>query len=54
MVVSAVVTIVFLTKDGLDANSPIFFGLGSSLLVFCGVSALGDRRAGRSGRPEDD
>jgi len=41
MVVSAAVTIFFLAKDGLDANSPIFFGLGSSLLVFCSVSLLG-------------
>jgi SSS family solute:Na+ symporter len=45
MAVSTVVTIFFLLKDGLDANSPIFFGLGSSLLVFCSVSALGDRHA---------
>ena len=42
MAVSAGVTIFFLAKDGLDANSPIFFGLGSSLLVFCSVSLLGD------------
>jgi SSS family solute:Na+ symporter len=45
MVVSAGVTIFFLIKDGLDANSPIFFGLGSSLLVFCSVSMLGGRHA---------
>ena len=45
MAVSAGVTIYFLVKDGLDANSPIFFGLGSSLLVFCTVSMLGGRRA---------
>ena len=45
MAVSAGVTIFFLVKDGLDANSPIFFGLGSSLLVFCTVSLLGGRRA---------
>ena len=45
MAVSAGVTIFFLVKDGLDANSPIFFGLGSSLLVFCTVSMLGGRRA---------
>jgi SSS family solute:Na+ symporter len=36
--VSAAVTIFFLVKDGLDANTPIFFGLGSSLLVFWTVS----------------
>ena len=40
MAVSAGVTIFFLMKDGLDSNSPIFFGLGSSLLVFCSVSLL--------------
>lgn len=46
MAVSAGVTIFFLVKDGLDANSPIFFGLGSSLLVFYSVSVLGKRDAG--------
>jgi Na+/pantothenate symporter len=45
MAVSATVTIFFLIKDGLDANSPIFFGLGSSLLVFFSFTALGDRHA---------
>jgi len=43
MAVSAVVTIFFLMKDGLDANSPIFFGLGASLVVFCSVSMLRDQ-----------
>jgi solute:Na+ symporter, SSS family len=45
--VSAGVTIFFLGKDGLDANSPIFFGLGSSLLVFFSVSILGSGTATR-------
>jgi len=44
MVVSAGVTIFFLMKDGLDANSPVFYGLGSSLLAFCGVSMLREHR----------
>jgi SSS family solute:Na+ symporter len=44
MVVSSGVTIFFLVKDGLDANSPIFYGLGSSLLVFCSVSMLREHR----------
>ncbi len=48
MAVSAAVTIFFLMKDGLDANTPIFFGLGSSLIVFCSVSLLGDRHASSS------
>ena len=43
--VSAGVTIFFLAKDGLDANTPIFFGLGSSLLVFCSVTILGSGTA---------
>ena len=43
MAVSAVVTIFFLMKDGLNANSPIFFGLGASLVVFCSVSMLRDQ-----------
>ena len=48
IVVSAGVTIFFLGKDGLDANTPIFFGLGSSLLVFCGVTILGSAAATRA------
>jgi SSS family solute:Na+ symporter len=40
MVVSAGVTIYFLSRDGLDAPTPIFFGLASSLLVFSAVSVL--------------
>jgi SSS family solute:Na+ symporter len=49
MLVSAGVTIFVLYRDGLDANTPIFFGLASSLLVFCAVSAFGGRvRAGRT------
>ena len=47
MVVSAGVTSFFLWRDGLDANTPIFFGLASSLLVFCAVAALGDRSFAR-------
>jgi SSS family solute:Na+ symporter len=43
--VSAGVTIFFLAKDGLDANTPIFFGLGSSLLVFCCITMLGSGTA---------
>jgi SSS family solute:Na+ symporter len=48
MAVSVAVTTFFLMKDGLDANTPIFFGLGSSLVVFCSVSLLGDRHASSS------
>ncbi len=44
MVVSSSVTIFFLVKDGLDANSPIFYGLGASLIVFCSVSILREHR----------
>jgi SSS family solute:Na+ symporter len=40
MLVSAGVTVFFLARDGLDANSPIFYGLGSSLVVFCIVSGV--------------
>jgi solute:Na+ symporter, SSS family len=47
MVVSAGVTTFFLWRDGLDANTPIFFGLASSLLVFFAVVALGDGRVGQ-------
>jgi SSS family solute:Na+ symporter len=50
MVVSAGVTIFFLWRDGLDANTPIFFGLASSLLVFFAVVALGDRGFGQQAK----
>jgi SSS family solute:Na+ symporter len=50
MAVSAVVTIFFLMKDGLDANSPIFFGLGASLVVFCSVSMFRPSRERGEGR----
>ena len=40
MMVSAAVTALFLARDGLDANSPIFYGLGSSLVCFVLISVL--------------
>ncbi|GAB3007580.1 sodium:solute symporter [Amycolatopsis acidiphila] len=43
MVTGAVVVIVFMITDGLEANEPIYYGLGASLVVYVGVSLLTPR-----------
>lgn len=43
MVVGTVVVITFMFVDGVEANSPIYWGLGSSLAVYLLVSFLTPR-----------
>lgn len=43
MIVGTVMVLVFMGIDGVDANTPIYWGLGSSLLVYLGVSLLTPR-----------
>ena len=38
MIVGTVVVIAFMLIDGVEANSPIYWGLGSSLVVYLVVS----------------
>jgi SSS family solute:Na+ symporter len=43
MIVGTVVVIAFMLIDGVEANSPIYWGLGSSLVVYVAVSLLTPR-----------
>jgi SSS family solute:Na+ symporter len=66
MAAGSVVAVVMMIIEGLDANEPIFYGLGASLVAYLLVSALTPRTpanvleawsrrlAGEGGTPADD